>query len=296
MKRGEANLHNRFETPIYHDHFKRIIEKEERDAFLDEYLFDLSPSTDDRPFFGQTFKMSRMRETYETAGAKWGILIEGGYLLPIVFIQSLFASFLLIMTPLLLSKERSAPLTTLLPTSIYFAAIGVGFMFLEITIMQKLVPALGEPVYAISTVLFSILISTGLGSYISGRYRLIRENVLRLIIFLPILILVYGWGIGWVVEAISHPPMLIRFVLTFLFLLPLGLMMGIPFPTGMTLLGERHKGMIPWAWCVNGSFSVVSSVLAMMIALVSGYSTVLLLAAFSYTIAWAALLRLRQIV
>lgn len=295
MRREEANRHNRFETPIYHDLFKRIIEKDGRDVFLNEYLFNLSPSTDDRPFFGQSFKMTRMKETYESAGAKWGILIEGGYLLPIVFVQSLFASFLLIMTPLLLSKERSAPFGTLLPTSIYFAAIGIGFMFLEITLIQKLIPALGEPVYAISAVLFSILISTGLGSYISGRYLLIRANVHKLLIFLPFLILIYGGGIGWVVEVISGPPLLIRFALTFLFLMPLAMVMGIPFPTGMTLLGERHKELIPWAWCVNGSFSVISSVLTMMIALVFGYSTVLLLAALSYLVAWAALLRLRQI-
>jgi len=295
MKREEANIHNRFETPIYHDLFTRIMKKDGRDIFLDEYIFDLSPSTDDRPFFSQTFKMGRMLETYETAGSKWGILIEGGYLLPIIFIQSLFASILLILAPLFISKERSAHLGTLLPTSIYFAAIGVGFMFLEITLMQKLIPALGEPVYAISAVLFSILISSGLGSYISGRYRLIRANALKLLIFLPFLILIYAAYIGLVVEAISSPPLLIRFALTFLFLLPLGMIMGIPFPRGMTLLGERHKGLIPWAWCVNGSFSVISSVLAMMIALSFGYSTVLLLAALSYAIAWAALMRLRQI-
>ena len=295
MKRDEANIHNRFETPIYHDLFARILEKDGRDNFLDEYLFDLSPATDDRPFFSQTFKMGRMRETYETAGAKWGILIEGGYLLPIIFIQSLFASLILIMMPLLISKERSVSIGTLLPTSIYFAAIGVGFMFLEITLMQKLIPALGEPVYAISAVLFSILIASGLGSYISGRYQLIKANAMRLLIFLPFLILIYAVGIGWVIEIISSPPLLIRFAITFLFLLPLGMMMGIPFPTGMTLLGERHKGLIPWAWCVNGSFSVVSSVLAMMIALVSGYSTVLLLAALSYLVALVAFMRMRQI-
>ncbi|MDT8318368.1 MAG: hypothetical protein RQ824_10345 [bacterium] len=295
MKREEANIYNRFETPVYQDLFRRIIEKEGRETFLDEYLFNLSPATDDSPFFWQTFKMSRMRETYETAGAKWGILIEGGYLLPIVFIQALIASLILIITPLLISKERRSPFGALIPTSIYFAAIGIGFMFLEITLMQKLIPALGEPVYALSAVLFSILISSGLGSYISGRYRLIRGNVSGLLIFLPLLILLYGFAVGWVVEAISSPPLLIRFALTFLFLLPLGMMMGIPFPTGMTLLGERDEGLIPWAWCVNGSFSVVSSILAMMIAIGFGYSTVLFLAACSYAIAWAAFMRLRKI-
>lgn len=295
MKREEANIHNRFETPIYHDLFRRIMEEDGRYTFLDEYIFDLSPSTDDRPFFSQTFKMDRMRETYENAGAKWGILIEGGYLLPIVFIQSVFASILLIMAPLFISKERLVAIGTLLPTSIYFAAIGVGFMFLEITLMQKLIPALGEPVYAISAVLFSILIASGLGSYISGRFQLIRENAMRLLISLPVLILIYAACIGPVVKAISSPHLLTRFVLTFLFLLPLGIFMGIPFPTGMTLLGKKHKELIPWAWCVNGSFSVISSVLAMMIALVFGYSTVILLAALSYIVALAAIMKMRQI-
>ncbi len=301
MKEDEANIYNKFPEPLYHRFFRMIFEGD-KERFYRDYIFDVRPATDDRPFFGQTFKMTRMKETYEGVGRKWGILIEGGYLLPWILIQAVVASAILIMTPLLLSKralrqaqgERGAGGKALLAITTYFSAIGVGFMFLEISIMQRMIPVLGEPVYAISAVLFTLLLSTGIGSYLSGRFRVTERYSIHVLLMVPVLAILYLFIMGTATEKVAGMTIIIRFVLTFLLFSPLGIVMGIPFPTGMSILGRKQPELIPWAWCINGSFSVISSVLAMMAALAWGFSTVHVLAAGFYFIAWLAVIPLKS--
>ncbi|MDO8444991.1 MAG: hypothetical protein Q7T53_02630 [Deltaproteobacteria bacterium] len=299
MKEDEANIYNRFPEPLYHRLFRTILEGD-KERFYRDYIFDVSPATDDRPFFGQTFKMTRMKETYEGVGRKWGILIEGGYLLPWILIQSIAASIALIMAPFVLSKralrqaqgERGAWGKPLLAITTYFSAIGIGFMFLEISIMQRMIPVLGEPVYAISAVLFTLLLSTGIGSYLSGRLRITERYSIHILLMVPVLAIIYLFIMGAATEKIAGMAIIMRFALTFLLFFPLGIVMGIPFPTGMSILGRNQPELIPWAWCINGSFSVISSVLAMMAALAWGFSTVHVLAAGCYIIAWLAVIPL----
>ena len=301
MKEDDANIYNKFPEPLYYRLFRTILEGD-KERFYSDYIFDVRPATDDRPFFGQTFKMTRMRETYEGVGRKWGILIEGGYLLPWILIQSIAASIVLIMAPLLFSSTfTSSPSgggglrwggTSLFPITAYFSAIGIGFMFLEISIMQKMIPVLGEPVYAISAVLFALLLSTGIGSYLSGRFMITERYSIHALLVVPVLVIIYLFIMGAATEKIAGMAIIIRFVLTFLLFFPLGIVMGIPFPTGMSILGRNQPELIPWAWCINGSFSVLSSVLAMMVALAWGFSTVHVLAAGFYFIAWLAVIPL----
>jgi hypothetical protein len=291
ISENETNQYNLFSEPMYHREFRSILEGD-RERFYRDYIFDVTPATDDRPFFGQTFKMTRMKETYESVGNKWGILIEGGYLLPWVLVQSALASIILIVLPLLVLKKERVPRGHLLSLTIYFSAIGMGYMFLEISLMQRMIPFLGEPVYAISAVLFSLLVSTGLGSYISGRLRLIERYTIHIILIVPVLAVIYLIIMKSVPDMVTGLGLAERYSLTSIFLVPLGVAMGIPFPTGISILGRDRPDLIPWAWCINGSFSVISSVLAMMLALFWGFSTVHLLAAGCYIIAWLAVLRL----
>lgn len=302
MKEDEADIYNRFQEPIYHRLFRKVLE-EDRERFYSDYIFDVRPAVDDRPFFGQTFKMTRMTETYEGVGRKWGILIEGGYLLPWILIQAVVASFILIMAPLLLKKRfilrpaqdkrpEEADLQTLFSITAYFSAIGMGYMFLEISVMQRMIPVLGEPVYAISAVLFTLLASTGIGSYLTGRFRITDRYSAHILLIVPLLAGIYLLMMGSAAEMIEGRGLAIRFILTFLLFFPLGIAMGMPFPTGMTIMGRSWPELIPWAWCVNGSFSVISSVLTMMTALAWGFSAVHLMAAGFYIIAWMALIPL----
>ncbi|MEE9613567.1 MAG: hypothetical protein V3W31_01260, partial [Thermodesulfobacteriota bacterium] len=289
MEEREANLHNRFPSPVYHDHFREILDPRTREPFLEGYIFDVRPATDERPFFGQSFKMGRMKETYESVGKKWGILIEGGYLLPWILIQAVLASFIFIVAPFFFTRRERVPPGVLLRVSAYFASIGVGYMFVEISLMHKLVPVLGEPVYAISVVLFSLLVSSGAGSYLSGRFGIMERSSANVLLAVPLLVLVYLYATGPVSGAVAALPVAWKYPLTALFFFPLGAAMGMPFPAGMALLGRTNPGLIPWAWCVNGSFSVISSVLVMMGAMVWGFSAVLGVAALAYAAAWLAI-------
>ncbi|MFQ5442404.1 MAG: hypothetical protein ACE5EB_06745 [Thermodesulfobacteriota bacterium] len=294
MEEREANIRNRFQAPIYHNLFRKVLDAETRGEFLRDYLFDVSPSTDDRPFFGQTFKMTRMKDTYESVGRKWGVLIEGGYLLPWILLQAALASLVLIMAPLVFVRREKSSARTLFHLSAYFAAIGIGFMFVEIALIQKMIPVLGEPVYAISAVLFSILVSTGAGSYLSGRLKIIERCSVNTIAVVPLLILAYLSALGPISEMMARFAVSSRYLLTLIIFFPLGASMGVPFPTGMYLLGKKRADLIPWAWCVNGSFSVVSSVLVMLVALTWGFSTTLVIAALVYGAAWLTLIALKS--
>jgi hypothetical protein len=236
--------------------------------------------------------MTRIKETYESVGRKWGILIEGGYLLPWILLQATVASLILIMAPLLFMKKEKSSLKTLFHTGSYFAAIGVGFMLVEISLIHKLMPMLGEPIYAISAVLFSILLSTGAGSYLSGRFTVMERYSPNAMLVLPVLILIYLVILGPLTSMMTGFTVALRYILTFALLFPLGVAMGVPFPTGMALLGKRQANLIPWAWCINGSFSVISSVLVMMVAMAWGFKTALIIAAVAYGGAWLALSRL----
>jgi hypothetical protein len=292
MRPDEANVRNRFKEPVYHNLFRRVLDGPAGKDFMEEYIFDVRPATDDRPFFGQTFKMTRMKDTFESVGRKWGILIEGAYLLPWILLQAAAASFMLIIAPLAFMKRTQTPPGTLMYTCAYFAAIGIGFMFVEISLIYKMMPVLGSSVYAISVVLSSILISTGAGSFLSGRLRVMERYSANVILVVPVLIFTYIMGLGPLSEVIVGFTAAPRYILTFILIFPLGVTMGVPFPAGMALLGRRRPGLIPWAWCINGSFSVVSSILVMMVALAWGFRAALIIAAAVYACAWLALTRL----
>ena len=108
------------------------------------------------------------------------------------------------------------------------------------------------------------------------------------------MIILYALLLSPVTGLLAGHPLAVRYAAVFLFLFPLGMAMGVPFPTGMALLGEKEEGLIPLAWCINGCFSVVSSVAAMLAALAAGFSSLFLLAATCYLIAFGAMVMIRR--
>ena len=191
----------------------------------------------------------------------------------------------MILAPLLTLKRRTKGQRRVFwKVFMYFGLIGLGFMFVEITFIQKFIIFLGHPLYSISLIIFSLLLSSGLGSLFSKR--LLRRNVtayLRLsiiicsgLIFLSLVLfpILYKHATGL--------PLVLKGILAFLFVSPIGFTMGFPFPTGIALLGEKGKQLIPWAWATNAFSSVINSVFALMIAFLGGYTLVLLLAGCCY--------------
>jgi hypothetical protein len=198
---------------------------------------------------------------------------------------ALLTSFVLIALPLAFSRKGAAEAKG--PrgrTLAYFGLLGLGFLFVEIPLMQRFILFLDQPVYAFAAVVASILFFSGLGSLAAPRL-----TARRTLPFLVAAVLLYLVGLPLFLDGLLGAPLGLRLLITALCLAPLGFLMGTPFPSGLAWLQERAPGMTPWAWAINGCLSVVASVLAAMIALSAGFSWVLAAGAVAYAGAWLAL-------
>jgi predicted membrane-bound spermidine synthase len=155
---------------------------------------------------------------------------------------------------------------------IFFISIGLGFMFIEISQMERLIVFLGHPTYGLSVVLFSLLLSSGIGSYFTqsiGKDRLRSGGLGR---FILLLAAVGGFGLLTPLVTVgfraSETP--VRIVVALAILFPLGLFMGMPFPLGMKLGAQRANALTSWLWGINGATSVCASVIAVAISLSFG--------------------------
>ncbi|MEK6589239.1 MAG: hypothetical protein AABZ11_01025, partial [Nitrospinota bacterium] len=281
----ETNIYNRFKEPMYFNPISKIVNPLERDRFFKDYIFDITPVTDNRPFFHHFFRWNTLRETYNVFGRKWQPFLEGGYLIPAVFIQALIVAIIFIILPLIFSQGIGLRDFNVKDVRflLYFLFIGTGFMFAEISMIQRFILFLGHPAYSISTVLFTILISSGIGSYTSGKFS--QEKGFSINFALPILcsmIILYALFLPYLFNTVSWEGIIIRQIISFILLFPLGFFMGIPFPAGIKLLEKYNIKIIPWAWCVNGCSSVVSSVLVILTALSFGFKITLILSAAAY--------------
>ncbi|HXE97066.1 MAG TPA: hypothetical protein VN642_11705 [Dongiaceae bacterium] len=217
-------------------------------------------------------------------GGKWQFFLEEGYLLPVVFVQVLVISLLLVFLPLMAGKKNGKTMgsrgTLLLP---YFALLGLAYMFVEVALIQKLILPLEQPPVAVAVVLAALLVSSGCGSLLGQRFSRLERPATMLV--LALLVLLCAISLPWLI-AIAQPwPLPLRGAFFCLLASLPGLFMGIPFPAGLRLLGRTAPGLIPWAWTVNGAVSVLAPLLAVMAALAVGFRGVLLLGATAYFLA-----------
>ncbi len=169
---------------------------------------------------------------------------------------------------------------------LYFAALGVGFMLVEIPVIQKFILLFGRPVFTFSVILFSLLVCTSLGSLLSSRVRpaALPRLAVGTIIALLAIVAVYLAGLDSLIRLLLPLPLAARMAATFLLLLPLGAALGVPFPAGLRLL-KAERGSVPLAWAVNGVASVAGSVGATLLGVFAGFSTALVAALLAYLLA-----------
>ena len=181
-------------------------------------------------------------------------------------------------------REKRGQSQTLIPgvrwqLFAYFSALGLGFLFIEIPLMQKFILFLDQPTYAFAIVLFTIFVCSGLGSVLSTKL----VKVLPQVIFgLGLLALLYPLLLPHFFEALLGQPLLVRLLAAFGALAPVSFLMGVPFPSGIKITGTLSPDLIPWAWGINGCLSVVSSILSLMLALSVGFSLVLVAGGSAY--------------
>jgi len=259
---------------------------DDKQKFIDEFPRRITPTTDDQPYFFNFTRWDAPAEGKKYIDEATEVSQGNPYFLWGQLAFSAFVSLLLIVVPLLFKRgaAKSAHAGRFL---VYFTGIGVGFIFLEIALMQKLTLLLGQPLYSIVVTLFSILIFTGIGSFLSGP--LLKRGVM-MARMIPVGIAIVTVAIvmfsDQIVASVIAEDLTTRALVAGAMTAPLALLLGMPFAHGVSLLRKLSPGFVPWAWAVNGSASVVGSVFTVIVSMNFGFSAVLLAAIFIYAIAF----------
>jgi hypothetical protein len=250
-------------------------------SFLDRQKFDVVPPTDDRPFFFEVSRFSQILEPEQLVNPLGGLTAHG--ILVLLLTEVVLLGFLFVILPLLrLGQRDRAPSSGRLRAGVlvYFTAIGFAFIVVEIVLSQKFVLFLGHPLHALAVILFSVLLFSGIGAMLSSRFPLPRLACL----WAGALALVPALLFQPVFESSLSFDLPVRIATSVALIAPVGLVMGVPFPAGVAVLGRVRPELIPWAWAINGYTSVLGSVLAVVLGIELGFMTVLFIAAGVYTL------------
>ncbi|HVZ61327.1 MAG TPA: hypothetical protein VG892_11130, partial [Terriglobales bacterium] len=257
--------------------------------FARGYAYDVSPVTDNSPFFFFNLKPEQVWNTRSDQGIDWKVNV-GLVILGVVLVVSILAVLLFLVLPLALQGNSSL---ANLPSLTYFIAIGLGYILVEIAFIQRFVLFLGHPVYALTVVIFLMLLSSGAGSFASrrlleGRNGEASTASLRTGLLLAAIVAalaIYAGVLPPLLRTAVGAPFSLKLVLSAVLIAPLGFLMGMPFPTGLRALSQSSQqgaGSIEWAWAMNAASSVLGSVLAMVIAIQYGLTVTLATGAFTY--------------
>ena len=271
-------------------------------AFLASIDYDLEPVTDDRPFF---FHLFRRADTL--ASLRYAVLgkIGLGGDPPRVFLgddhallrqaelalmMGLFA-VALILGPLLKIRGRGERMEATLPWALYFSALGLGFILVEVSLIQRYVLFLGHQIVAISTVIGGLLVAAGVGSFFSDKVRLSpRSRITGAVGLIVLSLFLLQAGLPWLFTAAAGLPGFLRVVVGLLALAPLGVAMGVLFPTGLACVRDKGGSFVPWAIGINGVFSVIASTVSGPLAILFGFRVTGAVGASIYLIALGAAL------
>ena len=262
-------------------------------AYERAYQFDITPVDDNRPFFFYTVQPRDVAAFILNTGGKSAdrkVNVAVPKLFDAMLVSVIAVAVILIMPPAVLGTRLPAE-RSVRSFLVYFLAIGAGYILIEVALIQKFVLFLGHPTYALTVVIFSMLVSSGIGSFVSRK--LIGDRTNRLMMALAIAaglvgllavllqpVLSGGVGLPWGVKVVATVAMIV----------PAGFVMGLPFPTGLRLLEQRHEPSVRWAWSLNAASSVLGSVGALVLALYLGLGATLLIGGALYLVALLVML------
>jgi hypothetical protein len=262
--------------------FQKLIESNDPTRFAQSYAYNVSPVSDSAPFFFFTLKTRHVIENIMAGtghGMDWRINL-GVVVLGMLLIISILAVLAFLILPLALHRHRQNTPKTGIVALLYFITVGFGFILVEISLIQRFVLFLGHPTYALTVVVFLLLLSSGAGS-VAARHRITTGGkVLPLLGLIAAFIVVNVVLLPWLLSAAVGLPFAIKLAISALVLAPLGFLMGMPFPTGLRLVKT-----VEWAWALNAAASVLGSVMAMIIAIHFGLTVTLVCAAVAYVLA-----------
>ncbi len=275
------------------------------ERFIADFPADISAVYDDRPFFFNrvpVFAWMAHRLGLPAAKAGHGELTQGGQSLFIALIMTAACTMLLLFLPLAASKsggrreasmgdeEAQAPSLAgvgrkrAVLWALYFAGLGLGFIMVEVVLIQRFSLFLGYPVYSLSVVLFTVLLAGAVGSFLADKW--VQPRVLpRILALLCGILALYALALPRLLDATLSASTPVRIILAVAVMTPLGLLMGMPFPTGLRRAGREANGLVSWAWAVNGAASVFGSTLTVLISMSYGFTASFLAGAGAYALA-----------
>lgn len=272
--------------------FADLIRSNDPATFATTYAYDVTPVDDNAPFFFFTLKTGDMLRDVIAGrgrGMDWRINL-GVLVLGILLAISIIAVLLFLVLPLAIrSSANAAPSPIGVIAVLYFVAIGLGYIMTEITFIQRFVLFLGHPTYALTVVVFLMLLSSGAGSLAARRWNIGRSRLLIALTVVAAVLLEYRFLLPGLLANQVGLAFVLKLAISAFLLVPLGFFMGMPFPAGLMALSARSSGTqdngIEWAWAMNAASSVLGSVLAMVVAIHYGLNTTLMAAMTAYVLA-----------
>ena len=265
--------------------FRSLLTAADLSRFYASYPFDVRPVSDNRPFFFYTVQ-PRDLAAFVLHASRGTADYKINSALPVLFgliIISLLATAVILSLPPLLLANRLPRSPGTLRALLFFLFIGAGYIIIQVALIQKFVLFLGHPTYALTVIIFSMLLSSGCGSFAS-RY-LIKSRMPRLKFLLALIVLaniVLAFVVPYVSEGGVALPFAVKVLISVLLISPVGFAMGMPFPTGLTLLEKVMPASVRWAWAVNAASSVMGSAAAMFLAIYLGLQMTLILGGLCY--------------
>jgi hypothetical protein len=270
--------------------FQEVALAEDLDDYARGFPVDISPTTDDSPFF---FNFVRMKDVI--FGEKTYLLLSIAdkamlVLLRLLALVTVLAAVFII-GPLFIRKRLPLTPGKTVPFLFYFTCLGLGFILIELPMMHRFILFLGHPVHALSVILFAILIFGGLGSLSTQRIAPTMEiPALRRTLLLLLLVIVVSIAfLPPLLRAFVGEPTALKIIASVILLAPLGFLMGRPFPLGLRVVHRTATELVPWVWGVNGAASVLGTVVAIVLAINLGFSLALCVGLAFYGCAWATL-------
>ncbi|MBN2440841.1 MAG: hypothetical protein JXJ04_05830 [Spirochaetales bacterium] len=288
QKQGGENLEQSIKRDLgdfYHSICVWSFAGREQELY-NSYIFNIKPPVDNSPYFTSYMKPESLGiflDDLDAVSEEWGYFLIIGTL-----IQSLIFGFLIILIPLIGCRQNIFKQTRgTIGIIIYYSCLGLGYMLIEIFLIQRLVYFLANPIFSVSIVITFMLILSGLGSLFCKGF--IKSDPTKTILIVTILIgcciLFYIFFLTPILNSFLGLPFIIKSVIAVLLITPIAFLMGMPFPTGLSELSTHQKSLLPWAWGMNGALSVTGSVLAHVITIHFSFTILLCAALVLYVVA-----------
>jgi len=274
-----------------HPDFDRLVGPEGAE-FIKSYPVDISPPSDDRPFFFYMLKPLDALRSLGSGELEQGVMqnnVRAIFVLMALLVIVVLLTAACLFLPLVVKRGEKRPAGGRNGLFLaYFLCLGLAYLLVEIPLLQQFILLLGHPVHALTVVLFALLLGSGLGSFLSER---IPDRYSALpVIAAALIVAAYRFLLPPVLDSALGMSHTARVFLSMALLAPPGIVMGMPFPVGVRALGAGRAAMMPWVWAVNGATSVCASVLATLMAISFGYGVVLLGGASIYAVAFVTLM------